>query len=294
MNREPAPNPPADLLARCLDTIPQSATQKINVPRPSPDAGSRKRLAWLTVAATVPVLTVLAILPTRLWQQTHQRVTADTLEYVRVHKTILALADSTPNQTRWNREVVTVTIMDAKRGVVIYTASPDTWQPVSPKGKQKGIWQAKLTLPDGKQYHFTNNVFSEGGWDVEMWQRYRSQWQQTAANGEHFFTWGSDHRGLKVESREDRWQGRPVTRIQVTKTLSVNKGEKVNDTSQVQRIYIDRQTNRTLAVIGYGFGTNGVVKKLLVTSRAEYHYDRRPSEEKYFDIEGFKTRAVFQ
>ncbi len=69
MNRNDSPKPPDDLLARCLATIPETATLKPVAPRLSPDAGSRRRLTWLVAAATVPVVTVLAILPAKIWSE---------------------------------------------------------------------------------------------------------------------------------------------------------------------------------------------------------------------------------
>ncbi|MBC7807833.1 MAG: hypothetical protein H7145_17000 [Akkermansiaceae bacterium] len=65
MNRNDSSSPPADLLARCLSTIPQTAKIKATAPRLSPDAVSRKRLAWLGVGAAIPAVTVLVVLPVR-------------------------------------------------------------------------------------------------------------------------------------------------------------------------------------------------------------------------------------
>lgn len=72
--------PPPDLLERCLSTIPASATYRPAAPRPRPDGASRKRLLWLGVAAAVPVITVLAVLPAKRWFDARNSVRSQNIE----------------------------------------------------------------------------------------------------------------------------------------------------------------------------------------------------------------------
>ncbi len=112
--------PPSDLLSRCLSTIPDTATYRTPAPRPLPDAASRKRLAWLTVAAAVPVITVLAVLPAKLWlsyNSVSSRKKSEILQklnatkYVRIHQWRRIEEQNALSQPDYR-----VLIYDAKRG----------------------------------------------------------------------------------------------------------------------------------------------------------------------------------
>lgn len=73
------PAPPADLLARCLETIPATATTARGQ-RFIPDRASRARLRWLSVAAAVPACALLVVLPVRKWLSSKQEATVQTVE----------------------------------------------------------------------------------------------------------------------------------------------------------------------------------------------------------------------
>ncbi|MBC8142839.1 MAG: hypothetical protein H7Y38_15550, partial [Armatimonadetes bacterium] len=185
LDADTEPVPPPDFLQSCLSTIPDAATYRTPAPRPFPDAASRKRLAWLSVAAAVPIVTVLAVLPAKLLREMKQNVPSQPLEYVRIHTTLSTMRED----GRLKDEVVKVTIMDTNRGVVTYSATPGTWQPVSPVGKQERFWEASLTLLDGKQYRFKNDKFSTNNPGQNMWFNHRNQWRQFSTNALNY--WGN-------------------------------------------------------------------------------------------------------
>lgn len=63
MTKKVCPDPPRNLLTRCLETIPRDTTQVLMRPRLSLELPSRTRLRWLALAAAIPAITVLAIVP---------------------------------------------------------------------------------------------------------------------------------------------------------------------------------------------------------------------------------------
>ena len=91
-------SPPPDFLERCLSTVPADATYRTNAaPRPRPDPASRKRLTWLVVAAAVPVITVLAVLPAKRWREARQNANGNAVNYLRME---LSSQVITPNPKR--------------------------------------------------------------------------------------------------------------------------------------------------------------------------------------------------
>ena len=159
-----APSAPDDLLARCLATIPATATVKPSAPRLSVGDGSRKRLAWLSLAATVPVVTMLAILPAnRLLEKSHAlQQTADVpisperVDYVRAHVNRWMIYTQDTNRIQVVRDGETRHILDRKRGMIYQVLRYH-----DDAKKVTGDWN-QLSLPDGKQYVVQGNTISRG------------------------------------------------------------------------------------------------------------------------------------
>lgn len=163
MKRDTAPNPPADLLLRCLATIPQEATRKPAAPRLFPDAGSRRRLNWLTTAAAVPVITLLAVLPIkRLIEQQRSLSHTSTapaipgrLSYVRAHVYRWEIQTDDPKRLAVQRTGETLQILDRERGM-LYRVLRYRQENKAVAGK----W-SQLSLPNGKQYVVAYNTLGE-------------------------------------------------------------------------------------------------------------------------------------
>ena len=162
MNRKSAPNPPADLLARCLETIPATAI-KSSVPRFYPDAGSRKRLAWLAAVAAVPVITMLAVLPAKhLIEQHHSRsdtsavpATPERLSYVRANVSRWVIHTDNPTRLQVQLRGETLQILDRERGMLFRVLRyRNEIQAVA------GKW-SQLVLPNGKHYIVANNTLMD-------------------------------------------------------------------------------------------------------------------------------------
>ncbi|MBC7807836.1 MAG: hypothetical protein H7145_17015 [Akkermansiaceae bacterium] len=218
MNRKTTPDvPPADLLARCLATIPQSATTQTSMPRLFPDAGSRKRLAWLTIAAAVPVVTVLGVLPVKQWLDSeHHEKSAqeqtfpaknETVPYVRIH--------------RWQRQMMRNGLTAPDHRVLIYD-----------REKGRSEWQTddryqRIKTPTDKT-PFALIRANNGASYTEYWRagKYCSikQRKRTKRDGLFGFDWVYDPQSLasyypggKLLKQENvLWEGRSAERQEYT------------------------------------------------------------------------------
>ena len=170
------PHVPTDLLRRCLSTIPATATAKPSAPRLLLGDGSRKRLAWLSVAAAVPVVTVLAVLPVRRWvaarsmsQNDVTETTPESISYVRV-ESWRTIASANPKRTKAGWDIIsprmyTVTVLDRAKGIFEMRTTNDYRTP------SKDFDSQSLRLPDGSTYHrMANKIHTKESKIKQSWQ----------------------------------------------------------------------------------------------------------------------------
>ncbi len=208
MNEKDMPNPPTDLLTRCLETIPALATAKPAAPRLFLDAGSQRRLGWLSLAAAVPVLTVLAILPTAKWlaslshDKTTKKATAtEPVPYIRIHK--------------WERQLMRNGLTEPDYRVVIYDQKQgrSEWQTDS-------LYQTIKTPTNDTPFALIR--LNNGSFYTEYWRagRYCSikKKKRTTRDGLSGYDWARNPKQLvsyfpagKLANTEIvRWEGRKV------------------------------------------------------------------------------------
>ncbi|RYZ78905.1 MAG: hypothetical protein EOP06_28185 [Proteobacteria bacterium] len=163
MNKPTEPNTPEGLLERCLSTIPDAATYRPATPRLSPDAGSRARLRWLSVAAAIPIVTAVVALPMRHWLNTRNSISRSDIatsfaitdlmkkqDYIRRTSWDQLASPNKQAQYGWkfiSHKFYRVYILDRTKG--IFTAETDS----SFKKILEGTPNVhSLTLPSGARY----------------------------------------------------------------------------------------------------------------------------------------------
>lgn len=327
MNPKSAPDaPPANLLARCLDTIPQAATQKINVPRPSPDAGSRKRLAWLTVAAAIPVVTVLAVLPVKhrmnmsrtpprsaqTSPQPNHAVSGESgvVPYVRIEGW-----ERTAGKGKINPPEHRLTIYDARRGKCEWTTD-STYREINPDSPL-----ALLLARHGKTYtsHYRSYkkclvkegvVSLKSGLDGYAWAyNYRfigrttgygltpkelpsdtTEWEGKAVLRYHY-------RSLTLAEWQARW--RSPRSVALRKKLGVSESISASDLQTLKgipgsrtEVYVDPATGRVVGSRAWAYFRSD--PEGLLMEEKSYRYEPLPDEDRFFDVDRIKRGAVIK
>ena len=169
MKPNTCPNPPANLLRRCLATIPESAVRRPERARLSLELPSRSRLKWLSMTAAIPIVTVLAIVPAQHYLNARPRAKQEAIESsrkttagvgtIRGFQAVSDFATERSYRTRsrwagpWKHSI---DVWDSKRGH--YSGTCDQKDASTDDLRR----QSKLETPDG-------DIYSRSGDKVVKW-----------------------------------------------------------------------------------------------------------------------------
>lgn len=304
MNRNTVPQPPDDLLARCLATIPQTATRKPTPVRLFPDAGSRKRLAWLTVAAAIPVVTVLAVLPVKHWYDNKKSGTIEALAEAKTGmvsfcSSITTYREKNPysrDASEWytNRAIVVQRVWQSDKGYYAIGGTVENVELLS--GNYKWNNASKLESPDG-------TIYQRLGEKVEITKRTPEHFRHTIASTTRSLfepEWVTDSIGYGrstpvVEKRVrgqflgNKEQPRSVEVVVCLQRPSADLAKRGAPTIRV-RFYRDLKSGLCYAHEAYAFWEKGerTEQNPLLVERVQYRYEKKYASLELLDPVKFK------
>lgn len=305
MNRNHVPRPPDDLLARCLATIPHTATRKPVPVRLFPDAGSRKRLAWLTVAAAVPVVTVLAVLPMKHWNDNKNSGTIEalaetktgTVSFCSSIKTYREKNRYSRNASEWytDRAIVVQKVWQKDKGFYATGGTVENVELLS--GNYTWNKYANLESPDG-------TIYQRSGEKVEVTKRVPDHFRYTVDSitrslFEPERTTASIGYGrstpIVVEKRVrghffgNKEQPRSVEVVVCLQHPPADLAKRGAPTIRV-RFYRDLKSGLCYAHEAYAFWKKGerTEQNPLLVERVQYRYDKRYGPMELLDPVNFK------